>query len=373
MQALEQTVEIGQKKTRIAIVVLRDDPNDGRLARQYSSLVKSNFDVKKFATFTGNSDQRINLTDNAFLRPFLYRARRTSVLKDLKLFKPELIISHEPEALSVTGQYLKNHKVPHIYDAHEFYDAQRGVTADRKAWLKKIYTLHGHNVTALITVSPGLIDLYRQEHPSLPQGILIANAARKPQLTTYDGRLHDQIGVKRDTKVMLYQGGLWDERGIEDVCDASTLLPPDWVTVIMGYGPLFDKLPRHNKLYVISAKPQAELIHWTAGASLGVIPYPDNTLNHKYCLPNKLWEYPSAGVPIIARNLVDMSEIIRSSKIGVLFPTNGNGADIAKVVSNIDAKTFSEMKEKCREFAQIENWEKYESIYLKLIDDLLSG
>src|SRR5690606_35834587 len=54
------------------------------------------------------------------------------------------------------------------------------------------------------------------------------------------------------------------------------------------------------KIKIIDPVPQEELLLWTQGATVGAIPYPITCLNHWGCAPNKLWEYPGAGVPIIA-------------------------------------------------------------------------
>ncbi len=52
-----------------------------------------------------------------------------------------------------------------------------------------------------------------------------------------------------------------------------------------------------SKVRFIPPAPQKELKSWTQGATLGIIPYEGKMLNHWIATPNKLWEYPSAGVP----------------------------------------------------------------------------
>ncbi|HYE68658.1 MAG TPA: hypothetical protein VEA58_08600, partial [Anaerovoracaceae bacterium] len=44
----------------------------------------------------------------------------------------------------------------------------------------------------------------------------------------------------------------------------------------------------------IPPAPQNDLALWTAGGTIGIIPYEKIGLNHWFCTPNKLWEYPNA-------------------------------------------------------------------------------
>ena len=58
--------------------------------------------------------------------------------------------------------------------------------------------------------------------------------------------------------------------------------------------------------------PQKELLDYTAGADFGIIPYPAIDLNTKYCTPNKMFEFVSAEIPIIAnKDLITVANFLK--------------------------------------------------------------
>ena len=355
------------ERIKIAVIVLRNDSRDGRLKRQISALEEAGYRINLQYLFSDNLE-RGNLSGlSRFFQIIYFQFRKYLLLIRFFCFSPKLIIAHEPESLSAIKKYVKYTKTPLIYDAHEFYEEQRGVTLSRIKWLKRTYNECANLITSMITVSPGLVKLYKNTYPLLPTPKVVCNAAIRDSLVKYDGRLHDEIGVERSTKILLYQGGLWEHRGIEDVISATKYLPRTWVTVFMGYGTMKKKLPLSQKLRCVEPKSQSELLSWISGATFGVIPYPDNSLNHRYCLPNKLWEFPLAGVPIISRDLPCITRIIEKWKIGFVYCRDGDGQTLANIILRLTDKDRKLAVENCNLFSEKENWEKYKRIFLKIV------
>ena len=100
-------------------------------------------------------------------------------------------------------------------------------------------------------------------------------------------------------------------------------------------------------------------MHWTAGASLGVIPYENVCLNHWYCTPNKLWEYPLANVPILASGFPELERTIVGNGIGRVLPDPLTPQAIADAVSSISVDELQAMRKRCRSFIEADNWSVY--------------
>jgi glycosyltransferase involved in cell wall biosynthesis len=112
--------------------------------------------------------------------------------------------------------------------------------------------------------------------------------------------------------------------------------------------------------------PQAELALWTADARIGVIPYERCGLNHLYCTPNKLWEYPNAGVPILCSPLVEMSKVIAQYNVGWLLPDEAAPEAIAAVINNLADGAIEQARSACALYMDQENWSVYEQRLLRL-------
>ena len=116
-----------------------------------------------------------------------------------------------------------------------------------------------------------------------------------------------------------------------------------------------------------------ELEQWTQGASIGIIPYENDGLNHWFCSPNKLWEYPNAGVPILASCMPELRNVIQGAGIGWLLPPDHKAGDIARVISKIADEDIAEKRENCARHIERDNWRVYEKRLVECFNGLESG
>src|SRR5262249_55228425 len=102
-----------------------------------------------------------------------------------------------------------------------------------------------------------------------------------------------------------------------------------------------------------------ELVLWTAGATVGAIPYEDVCLNHTYCTPNKLWEYPNARVPILVSPLIEMSKVINTYGVGWFLPSNLDPKAIAETVNRLTDGKIEEAAVACDRYMEMDGWPIY--------------
>ena len=159
---------------------------------------------------------------------------------------------------------------------------------------------------------------------------------------------------------------------------AAAWLPEDWCLVMMGWGRYGKTLRRiasglpdgSGKVRFIPPAPQDELSRWTAGATIGAILYENTCLNHWFCSPNKLWEYPGAGVPILACRFPELERIIQSNAIGWFLPDSAEPRAIADHVAQLSDEELQSKRRNCRDFIRRDNWNVYERRLLELYDQL---
>jgi glycosyltransferase involved in cell wall biosynthesis len=155
--------------------------------------------------------------------------------------------------------------------------------------------------------------------------------------------LRTALGLAPATRVVLYQGQLIRERGIEQAMDAVCSLP-DAVLCLLGYGTQeaayrarAAEPPYAGRVFVLPAVPPEELLAWTASADVVVMPIQPTTVNHRFTTPQKLWEAIGAGVPVVASDLPGMAGIVREAGVGELCDPASPPSIAAALRSILDA------------------------------------
>lgn len=292
----------------------------------------------------------------------------------------DIVHSHDIVGL-IAGNRLKQ-KYPHIHliwDAHEIYEQQGQSSRLHRICLRSLLKRNTRTVDAFITINESIKAFYQQNY-SLPPALVVMNATVYAGRVEDDGRLRKAAHLSERRKILLFQGGFTQHRGIPQLMEAARNLPHPWSIVMMGWGKVEGELRalaselekvhgRENApLAVLPPASQEELAGWTAGAALGIIPYEDIGLNHLYCTPNKLWEYPNAGVPILATSLVEMEKMISDWGTGFLLPRAFTGNDIIQCLNQISEADLQEKRAKCAEFSERLSWQDFEDNLLKAYD-----
>jgi glycosyltransferase involved in cell wall biosynthesis len=111
--------------------------------------------------------------------------------------------------------------------------------------------------------------------------------------------------------------------------------------------PALKKIVSENNLkenvWFIAKQPIETLRKYTAASSIGVTLDKDNNINYKFSLPNKIFDYIHAGIPVLASDLPEISKIINEYKIGKICPDH-NPKTIANCIDEM-IKSEEKMKE----------------------------
>jgi glycosyltransferase involved in cell wall biosynthesis len=129
-------------------------------------------------------------------------------------------------------------------------------------------------------------------------------------------------GISDDKMILLYQGVLLEGRGIPLILRAMVKLPQT-VLVILGDGEqksnfqkLADELNISERVKYAGTINQRELINYTAGADVGLSLIENISVSYYHALPNKLFEYIMAGLPVLCSDLPQMKKIIDTYQVG---------------------------------------------------------
>jgi glycosyltransferase involved in cell wall biosynthesis len=136
-----------------------------------------------------------------------------------------------------------------------------------------------------------------------------------------------QIGVDKNSFVVLYQGGVGKTRWLEPVIEALKYSPK---TILVIRGPAIDLFEAdykkiatqfgvENRLYLLPPIPSRDVVAAANGADAGIYTVANICKNFFYALPNKLFEYIGAELPLLSANYPEPSSMIKNNKLGLLF------------------------------------------------------
>ena len=257
-----------------------------------------------------------------------------------------------------------------FYSAHLTYDARElypHVAATvRRPWVRWYWTsVEKRNIRAaevVFTVSgliaEHLVRMYRINRP-----VVILNVPPRSAITP-SGRLRELAGIDEITPLILHLGQMRRSRGCEMIIRAMLDVPRAHL-VFLGYGPernnlqqLVQNLGLTNRITFLDAVPPEEVPSIAAGADVGVTLLEDTCLNHRYALPNKLFEYMAASVPILASDLPEIRSVVRGYDLGLTVdPSNRESvaAALRKMTEHPDLRTA--WRANAATAAETFNWE----------------
>jgi glycosyltransferase involved in cell wall biosynthesis len=240
-----------------------------------------------------------------------------------------------------------------IYDAHELplegnvYTRWPRLSAIAARALRRLIA----RCAAVITVSPPIGPVIRERFGG-PEVAIIRNLPPYTAPLSSD-RLRTHLGVDADTRIALYQGYLLEDRWLDGLVSAAPYLDDGHLIVILGKGQMTSILERliaqeglDDRVKLIPAVPYAELLAWTASADLGLTLFdPAYSESIRLCLPNKLFEYLMAGLPVLSSALPAVEAIIRHYDVGrVVAPLAPEAVGRAISALLNDADTLARMR-----------------------------
>ena len=176
----------------------------------------------------------------------------------------------------------------------------------------------------------------------------------------------------------MYQGTLNTGRGIYQVLDALVFL--DGVLfMIVGDGYDLKNIKKHtaelkitDKVKFIGQVPLEKLPAYTSQADLGLVLEESLGLSYLYSLPNKLFDFIHAGVPVLASPLVEIKKIYEKYEIGEMienYDPKHIAGKINIMLSNNDKKAL--WKENLKKAAEEYCWENEERELEKIYEEVL--
>ena len=315
---------------KIAFVsVINDLVTDNRVNKTCMALIECGYDVTLVGRKLSNSLPIPNWTFKTIRLKMIFKKGPVFYFFfNFRLFfvglinKTDLFYANDLDTLAPMFLLSKLKKKPLIYDSHELFCEVPELKASRikkSIWQK----LEGYIIPKLktcITVNDSIAKIYEAKY-NVPFYI-IRNISDFDQSFIPKSRV--QLSLPEDKKIILLQGaGINVDRGAEELIDAMEFVQ-NAVLYIIGSGDVWENLKQkvsfnksiQNKVVLINKLPKSELINYTFNADIGLSIDKNTNLNYLYSLPNKIFDYIQAEIPILASRLPEIENIILQYKIG---------------------------------------------------------
>ena len=373
---------------KVANIVFNPFTNDSRVLKESISLAKGGFKVEIIAHGDKGLEQE-EIINSIKVKRFAYLDRKETTsniaklkvylswIKEVSTYVKDFDILHcndlntLPIAFIVKRFFNKNIKV--VYDAHEYETEVNQLNKITKPIAKFAEIFLIRYTDKVITVSEAIAKEYKNLYPFLEEPKLVLNTPPYKELEKKD-LFREKLGIEGEKIIFLYQGGLSRGRGIEILLEAfKNIDNKDAVIVFMGYGELEENIKnesqQYKNIYFYPAVTPDILLDYTNSADFGISTIEDSCLSYRYCLPNKLFEYIMAEVPVVVSNLPEMRKLVLNNKIGVVLKEN-TPKGLNEAINKAIKLEQNELKTNIKKLKTIYNWENQEKVLIDVYKEL---
>jgi len=317
------------------VSVTNDLTTDQRVDRTCRTLVKTGVDILLVGRKRKNS---LPVRTRGYLMhrmrllfekgPLFYAEYNIRLFLFLLIHKADLFVSNDLDALPANWlahrllRLMRGNRAPKlVHDCHEYFRGVpelvgRKITTSIWKWLED-QTFPG--LKTIYAVNDSIAGLYSKEYGKTIQ--VVRNFPDKKQLSGAKDR--SSLGIRPEQKIILYQGAVNVDRGLEEAVEAMQYIRNDAILLILGNGDIFDNLKEliaktglEKKVLLPGAIPLESLHSYTLLGDIGLSIEKNVCINYFYALPNKFLDYIQANIPVLISPFPEMKAIVDQYKIG---------------------------------------------------------
>ncbi len=305
--------------------------------------------------------------------PAFYTCFQLRLFFFLLFRKTDILWSNDLDTLLPNFLVSRLKKIPLVYDSHEYFTGVPELLdspVKRKIW-KSVERWIFPRLQDVFTVNGSIARLYENEYGLRP--VVVRNVP--PARITPYGQSRKALGLPEDKHILILQGsGINMHRGAEEMTEAMQYIHGA-ILLIVGNGDVLKTLKRtviekhlEDKVIFLPRQPYEKLMQYTAVADMGLTLDKDTNINYRLSLPNKIFDYLHAGIPVLASRLPEIQKIIETYNVGDFIPGHEPG-QIAKKVNEIFSHPERLMlwKQHTKKAASELNWENESKKIKKLL------
>ncbi len=337
----------------------------GRIQKNSMPLVKRNYQTKRLKLWKEKGS-------------LFYAFYNIRLFFFLMFHKADLLVANDLDTLLANYLVSKIKGIPIVYDSHEYYCGvpellnRPKVKAIWHGIEKRIFPKLRH----IYTVNDSIANLYKEEYKVDIK--VVRNVPVYKETNSLKTR--KELGLPEEIPLIIFQGaGINIDRGAEEAVMAMKWVK-DAVLMVIGSGDVIEKLKEtsnkpelKDRIIFIPKLPFNDLKQYTMQAEIGLTLDKDTSINYRFSLPNKLFDYIHAGIAVLGSKVVEVKKIIDNYQVGELIE-NHEPKHIADKINEMLAnkEQLKTYKKNSIEASKQLNWqneqEELKKIYAFIID-----
>ena len=285
--------------------------------------------------------------------------RNRDICNAIVAYKPDVIHANDLNALIPAYMAARKLNCVLIYDSHEIF-VENFFNGGHKlyAWMLKRKERHiCKKVDKMVCVSHAAAEYFAKTY-KIPMPMVITNCSLKSERCIQ--------GEKNPDFEILNHGQFYAGRGYDIMVEASRYLKdyPEIKLAMRGFGSMekqlhdrVDELKADNVIFYPKVLVE-ELIPYASRSMVGVAMTEAICLNFKLSVSNKLFEYASAGLPVIMSDIPEHRYLNEKYNFGIVLEDNVPETFAKAVIKLYTDKAFyAQCVENAKKMSEEINWE----------------
>lgn len=370
-------------KQKVIVSVINDLVTDQRVARTCSVLQEMNYEVllvgreQKKSQPLPSRDYECKRMKLLFEQgPQFYLFFNIRLFFVLLFTKADLLFSNDLDTLLPNYLVSKLKGIPLVYDSHEIFcevPELQASPAKKRIW-ERLESSIVPKLKYCITVNQSIATYFTNRYQA--PFIFVRNIPDYKTIEKLKSRADLDLPVGK--KIIILQGaGINVQRGAEELVESFNYLDDNYLLLIVGSGDVIGQLKENvirfhmqNKVKFVDKIPALELRHYTANSNLGVTIDKDTNMNYHFSLPNKVFDYMHAGIPVLASRLPEIELVVKGSQIGTFIDHHDPKHIAERIDSFLESDEYLVCKSNTHIAAAQFNWQSEKQKLAKLLSEV---